>query len=128
MSEKNKKKVNKKYVPESLSKSDKKKQIKSIEEGKNRPKVDYKTKRSSFVKKFEDKYNHKITAKSWIDKNLLKSEGQNLIIKKGEGAYYSGGSRPNVSARQWGLARLTSVLIGGPARKIDKKIYDKYKI
>tara|TARA_R110002153_G_scaffold130411_2_gene279290 strand:+ start:1229 stop:1615 length:387 start_codon:yes stop_codon:yes gene_type:complete len=128
MSEKNKKKVNKKYVPESLSKSDKKKQIKSIEEGKNRPKVDYKTKRSSFVKKFEDKYNHKITAKSWIDKNLLKSEGQNLIIKKGEGAYYSGGSRPNVSARQWGLARLASVLIGGPARKIDKKIYDKYKI
>lgn len=128
MSEKNKKKVNKKYVPESLSKSDKKKQIKSIKEGKDRPKVDFKTKRSSFVVKFEDKYNHKITAKSWIDKNLLKSEGQNQIIKKGEGAYYSGGSRPNVSARQWGLARLASVLIGGPARKIDKKIYDKYKI
>ncbi len=127
MSEK-KKKINKKYVPPSLSEKDKKKQIKSIEQGKNRPKVDYKTKRSSWVKKFEEKYNHKITAKSWIDKNLLRSEGQDQIIKKGEGAYYSSGSRPNVSARQWGLARLASVILGGPSRKIDKKIYDKYKV
>ena len=38
--------MDKKYVPKSLSEKDKKKQIKSIKEGTDRPKVDYKTKRS----------------------------------------------------------------------------------
>ena len=40
---------NKKYVPTSLSLSDAKKQIKSIKEITDRPKVDYKTKRSTHV-------------------------------------------------------------------------------
>ena len=109
-----KKKVNKKYIPDSLSAKDKKKQAKSIKEGKDRPKVDYKSKRSSWVTKFEDKYNHKITAKSWIDKNLMKKEGQEQSI--------------NVTATQWGLARLASVILGGPARKVDLKIWEKYKV
>ena len=34
------KKINPKYVPKSLSESDKKKQIKSIKEGTDRPKTD----------------------------------------------------------------------------------------
>ena len=41
--------TNKKYVPESLSAEDKKKQIKSIKEGTDRPKVDYKTKRRNII-------------------------------------------------------------------------------
>jgi len=123
-----KKKVNKKYIPDSLSAKDKKKQAKSIKEGKDRPKVDYKSKRSSWVTKFEDKYNHKITAKAWIDKNLMKKEGQEQSIKKGVAAYYTAGSRPNVTATQWGLARLASVILGGPARKVDLKIWEKYKV
>ncbi len=35
------KKINPKYVPKSLTPADRKKQIKSIKEGKDRPKTDY---------------------------------------------------------------------------------------
>ena len=44
------------------------------------------------------------------------------IINKGEGAYYSSGSRPNQTAQSWGYARLGSTLTGGPASKIDYNI------
>ena len=48
--------------------------------------------------------------------------------KKGMGAYYSGGSRPNQTPFSWGLARLASVIMGGNARKVDKKIWDEFKV
>ena len=83
---------------------------------------------SSHIIKFENKYNKKINDFSWISKNLLKREGINQIIKKGEGAYYSAGSRPNTSARQWALARLASALTGGAAAKVDRNILDEYKV
>jgi hypothetical protein len=121
------KKINPKYVPKTLSKEDKKKQIKSIKEGKDRPKVDYKTKRSSHVKKFEEKYGEKITNKSFITKNIISKTGMDQILDKGMAAYYSAGSRPNVSKEQWAYARLASVIMGGAARKVDKSIWDKYK-
>ncbi len=106
---------------------DRQKQIKSIFEGKNRPKT-IKTKRSSWVEKFEKKYKKKISDKKFINDNLLKTKGQNLIIKKGMAAYFTSGSRPSTSSTAWGLARLASVLLNGPARKIDKDIYNKYKV
>ena len=123
------KKVPKTYVPKGLTKEDKKKQIKSILEKKDRPKIEsFKSKRSGWASKFEKKYKHKITETEWIDKNLLKEKGQKEIIDKGMGAYYSSGSRPNQTPFSWGLGRLASVLMGGASRKIDKKIYDKYKV
>ncbi len=121
------KKINPKYIPKGLSKKDKEKQIKSIKEGKDRPKVDYKTKRSSWVKKFEDKYKTKITDKSFITKNIISKKGMDEILDKGMAAYYSAGSRPNVSKEQWAYARLASVIMGGAARKVDKDIWNKYK-
>jgi len=117
----------KKYVPDSLSKEDKKKQIKSIKEGTDRPKVNYKSRRSTHVVKFEKKYGHKITEKKWIHDNLLRYKGQSEILAKGRGAYYSSGSRPNQTASSWAYSRLASVLTGGKALKVDKKIFDKYK-
>tara|TARA_S200002703_G_scaffold47837_1_gene41411 strand:+ start:1307 stop:1684 length:378 start_codon:yes stop_codon:yes gene_type:complete len=121
------KKVNPKYVPKGLSPEDKKKQVKSIKEGKDRPKVDYKTKRSSHVVKFEKKYGTKITNKSFIYKNIISKTGVDKILDKGMAAYYSAGSRPNVSKEQWAYARLASVIMGGAARKVDKDIWEKYK-
>ena len=103
-------KINPKYVPKGLTVSDRKKQIKSIKEGTDRPKVNYKTKRSSWVVKFEKKYNKKITDLDWISKNLLKRNGINKVLAKGSAAYYNSGSRPNVSVFQWKYARLGSVL------------------
>ena len=41
------------------------------------------------------------------------------IVQKGEGASYSSGSRPNQSAKAWGLARLGSSLTGNKASKYD---------
>ena len=119
--------MNKNYVPKSLSESDKKKQIKSIKEGTDRPKVDYKTKRSSHVVAFEKKYGEKITNDAFIAKNIISKTGIDKILEKGMGAYYSSGSRPNVTKEQWARARLASVIMGGKARQIDEKIWNKYK-
>lgn len=88
---------------------------------KDRPKVSsQKTKRSSHVKKFEEKYGYKIS-----DINRVKKDFPNVdvdaILAKGRAAYGSSGSRPNVSAEQWALARLASALTGGKAAIVDKK-------
>ena len=123
------KKIPKQYVPKSLTAEDKKKQIKSIKEGKDRPKVEsFKSKRSSHVIKFEKRYGKKITADAWIGKNLLRPAGIKQILKKGAGAYYSSGSRPNQTVASWSRARLASALTGGAAAKVDKDILEKYKI
>jgi hypothetical protein len=47
------------------------------------------------------------------------------IIRKGEGAYYSSGSRPNQSAQSWGKARLASSITGGKAAAVDFSILEK---
>jgi len=119
-------KVPKKYVPKGLSKADKKKQVKSIIKGEPRPKVtSVKPKRSTYAKRFEDKYGFNI--RSPKVKTLITPTGIKKILDKGRGAYYSSGSRPNQTAESWAYARLASVLMGGPARKVDKDIYEKYK-
>lgn len=123
------KKVNKKYVPPSLSKSDKEKQIKSIKNKTDRPKLDsFKSKRSTWAEKFENKYGKKISNSSFISKNIISKAGQDQILSKGRAAYYSSGSRPNQTSTSWALARLASVIMNGPARKVDKDIWLKYKI
>lgn len=50
------------------------------------------------------------------------------IMNRGEGAYRSAGSRPNTSPEQWSVARMYSVLFGGPARNRDADIVKKYKL
>jgi hypothetical protein len=47
------------------------------------------------------------------------------IINKGEGAYFSSGSRPNQSAQSWGIARLASAITGGKAAAVDYNILEK---
>ena len=117
------------YIPKTLTSKDKKAQEKSILEKKERPKVEsFQSKKSGWVEKFEKKYNKKITDKSWINKNIIKSKGQDEIMNKGKGAYYSSGSRPNQTAFSWAYGRLASVIMGGKARNIDKTIWDKFKI
>lgn len=118
---------NKKYVPPSLTKSDKKKQIKSIKEQTIRPKLDsFKSKRSNHVIKFEKTYGYKITEKSKIAKDLLSMTGIKKVIEKGQAAYYTGGSRPNQTPASWSNARLASVLTFGKAATVDKDILLKY--
>ena len=47
------------------------------------------------------------------------------IVKKGEGAYFSSGSRPNQTAQSWGLARLASAITAGKSAAVDYKILEK---
>ncbi len=121
-------KDNKKYVPDSLSVADRKKQIKSIKEKTDRPKVKtFTSKRSSLVERFEKKYGYKISNLTRISKEIITKTGIDKILDKGRGAYYSAGSRPNQTAQSWALARLAGVIMNSPARKVDQKIWDKYK-
>ena len=129
-------KISKKYI-DKLSIKDKNKQIKSIKKARksykkgvyvDRPKLkSFKNKRSSWAVKFENKYGKKITNKTFIHNNIITRKGQELILDKGKGAYYSSGSRPNQTSSSWAYARLASVILNGKARKYDKKIWDKYK-
>ena len=54
-----------------------------------------------------------------VNKTKCTKKALNKIIKKGMGAYYSSGSRPNQTAQSWGKARLYSAISGGPASKSD---------
>ena len=47
------------------------------------------------------------------------------IVKKGQGAYFSSGSRPNQTAHSWGYARLASAITGGKSAVVDFDILDK---
>lgn len=47
------------------------------------------------------------------------------IVNKGEGAYYSSGSRPNQTAQSWGLARLASAITSGKAAAVDFDILER---
>lgn len=123
--------MNKKYLPKQLSRKDRKKQLrmlkKSIKDYKSgkyytRKKVSsFKSKPSGHVANAMKIYNvDKVTA----NKNLSKKTGCKIstlrkIVKKGMGAYYSSGSRPNQTPQSWGRARLASALTGGPSSKVD---------
>ena len=125
-----------KYIPNKLSKKDKKKQKKEI----NKSKILYKkgkfytrkklksftSKKSNHIKNAEKIYN---INKFKIDKNLINKTGCSKnalmkILKKGQGAYYSSGSRPNQSAHSWGYARLASSITAGKAAAVDFKILE----
>ena len=87
-----------------------------------RPKVsEKKTKRSRWVKQFEEKHGFPVTDLAKVKKAYPNADVE-TILKKGAGAYASSGSRPNVSSYQWKYARLASALLGGPAAKIDKDL------
>ena len=87
-----------------------------------RPKVSgAQTPRSGHVAKFENRFGFKVTDKAKVKKAFPDTD-VDKIISKGIGAYGSSGSRPNVSPHQWAYARLSSVLTGGNALKVDKDL------
>ena len=63
--------IPKRYIPDTLSPSERKKQIKSIFENKKRPEVSTKTRRSSWAVKFEKKYKTTIMDDKFIIKNII---------------------------------------------------------
>ena len=128
-------KVPRRYLG-NLKGEERKKQIKSIFEGKERPKTSAKKRQSSYTIQFNKRYEDRLEdlkgGKSI--KNIAKVVGLpekalKEVFEKGEGAYYSAGSRPNQTASSWAYGRLYSYILGNPkVRKADKDITEKYNI
>ena len=64
------------------------------------------------------------------NKELAKKTGCSLsalkqIVRKGQGAYFSSGSRPNQTSQSWGLARLASSITAGKSAAVDYNILEK---
>jgi hypothetical protein len=124
------------YIPYRLTKKDKDTQKQMLLKSRRLyKKGKYYTRKS--VKSYNNKTsNHIVNARKiyGIDKispskELSKKTGCSVsalkqIVKKGEGAYYSSGSRPNQTAQSWGLARLASSLTAGKSAAIDYKILE----
>ena len=124
----------KRYVPKQLTRKDTKKQIEMLLESKKMYKQNkyYTRKKVSSYKHIPSK--HLANARNIYhvqnitpNKDLAQKTGCSLdalqhIVKKGQGAYYSSGSRPNQTPQSWGIARLASAITSGKASAIDYDI------
>ena len=126
-----------KYVPNSLTASDRRKQtaglreaVRSYKKGVfvSRPKVkSYPKKGSPHVRNVKRMYG--VDTVRPENKTLARLSGcsarsMRRIVRKGRGAYYSSGSRPNQTSDSWAFARLASSLTGGPASCYDRHIIE----
>jgi len=126
-----------KYLPKRLTLKDRKQQLRQLKKSRNAYKKhiyitrknvkSYKSKKSQHVLKAQKIYNLNNIA---VNNNLSKKTGCSInslrkIVNKGQGAYFSSGSRPNQSAQSWGLARLASSISGGKAAAVDYSILEQ---
>lgn len=128
----------KRYVPDTLSRRDKALQRSELRKSRKLYKHrKYYTRRKT-VRTFTSKPSgHTARAKQLygVDnirptRELSKRTGCSIkglkqIVRKGEGAYYSSGSRPNQTPQSWGNARLASAITGGNASAVDFHIIAK---
>lgn len=128
--------IPRRYVPTKLSRTDKKRQREMLKKSRRQYKEGkYYTRKR--IKSFKSKpSNHVTNAKRLYKVNKLKPSrslaiktGCSLrslreIVKKGEGAYFSSGSRPNQTAQSWGYARLASSITSGKSAAIDYNILE----
>ena len=129
-------KVPQRYLPKSLSPTDRAKQARSL----RRSRGDYKrgryTRRAPVASFKSHPSGHVAAAKQLYGVNslipgpqLAQATGCSIgalraIVKKGEGAFYSSGSRPNQTPQSWGLARLGSAITGSKAAAVDYDILE----
>jgi Family of unknown function (DUF5824) len=125
------------YLPKGLTRKDKKTQIQMLLKSRKLYKqnkyytrkrlLSYNNKKSNHILNARKIYNiQNITPnKELALKTGCKLSALNQIVKKGEGAYYSSGSRPNQTPKSWGLARLASSLTSGKAAAVDYDIIKK---
>ena len=126
-----------KYLPKHITKKDKKIIVNELKKSRKAYKKksyytrkqisSYKSKPSQHILNVKKIYN---LDKLVINSNLSKKTGCSMnslrkIVNKGQGAYYSSGSRPNQTSHSWGLARLASSISGGKASAVDYKILEQ---
>ena len=129
--------VPRRYIPKSLSSKDKKKQTRELRRSREgykkgqyytRKKVaSFKSKGSPHVARARRIYGienvrpgPELSRKTGCSVSALRK-----IVRKGEGAYFSSGSRPNQTAHSWGYARLASAITSGKSSVIDYPILAK---
>lgn len=128
------KKYPKKYVPKKLTNKDKKTQKKMIDKSRQmykqgkyftRKKVaSYDNKTSPHILNARKIYGVEkiIPSQELAEKTGCSIEALDKIVNKGEGAYYSSGSRPNQTGHSWGYARMASAITSGKAAAVDYNI------
>jgi|TARA_B110000483_G_C17901643_1_gene429545 hypothetical protein len=131
-----------KHYYSKLSRKDKKKQLRSLKKSQRsyktkkgkkkyytRPKLkSFKGKKSSWTQKIHKLYPDVKSLKQLSKLVGIPKQALLEVKKKGMGAYYSSGSRPNQTAESWGMGRMYSYILGGPTRKIDNHITKKYNV
>lgn len=129
--------VNVRYLPKRLTKKDKLTQSKMLMKSRKlykkgiyyiRKRIkSFHSKKSHYITEAEKMYNvEKIGSTTELAKATKCSKtALAKIINKGEGAYFSSGSRPNQTAQSWGIARLASAITGGKAAAVDYNILEK---
>ena len=122
------------YLPKKLTKKDKSKQVRMLMRSRRLYKSNkyytrkevssYKSKTSSHIVDARRIYNiqNVVPNKELAMKTGCTLAALNKIVSKGEGAYYSSGSRPNQTPQSWGLARLASSLTAGKSAAVDYEI------
>ena len=125
------------YLPKALTNNDKKTYYQLLNKSKKlykkglyftRPTIkSFKNKKSNHIQNAKRIYN---VSEIIPSKKLSKATGCSIgslkkIVNKGQGAYYSSGSRPNQTPQSWGYARLASSLTAGKATAVDFDIIDK---
>lgn len=125
------------YLPSRLSYRDKKTQVKMLLKSRKLYKKQkyytrqslssYKNKTSKHILNARKIYrlksilpNNKLSRATGCSIGSLKQ-----IVKKGQGAYFSSGSRPNQTAQSWGIARLASSITAGKSAAVDFDILEK---
>lgn len=125
------------YIPPSLSAADKEKQLRMLRTSVRQYKrhkyftrgklASYTHKRSKHLSAAQKLYGIRRITPS---RELARKTGCSVaalkeIVRKGEGAFYSSGSRPNQTPQSWGLARLASAITGGKASAVNHTILDR---
>jgi len=126
-----------KYIPNRLTKKDKKAQYDMLMKSRKmyksnkyytRKKVpSFKSKTSKHILNARRIYKVDVVqpTKELSKKTGCSVKALNDIVKKGQGAYYSSGSRPNQSGASWGIARMASSVTGGKSAAVDFHILEK---
>ncbi len=130
-------KINLRYLPNRLSRKDKRSQSNMLMKSRRLYKKGIYYTRKAVPSFHSTKSPHVIKAmkiynvdKIGANSQLAKATGCSKsalakIINKGEGAYFSSGSRPNQTGQSWGLARLASSITAGKAAAVDYSILEK---
>ena len=125
------------YLPKRLTRKDKSKQIRMLMRSRRLYKNNKYYTRKQIPSYKSKTSNHIVDARRIYkisnvepNKELATKTGCTLsalhkIVRKGEGAYFSSGSRPNQTSQSWGIARLASSITGGKSAAVDYNIIEK---